>query len=189
MASLAAPSGNSAAFFRTAQDAALYFKGHWTLQRTMTQKSTGAAIASCEGRASLTWRSRGPIENSNLYSFEENGKMRTAANPASVMPFTQKYLYEFTDADDDSMLSIYFDRDRPEGKPLEEDIYVKFSLPQLALGVGVRSSEHLCIKDLYVGWLTLQSPSSWQLRYQIDGPNKDMIIDTSFERTEAPPPP
>eukprot|EP00929_Paragymnodinium_shiwhaense_P058625 TRINITY_DN29370_c0_g1_i1.p1 TRINITY_DN29370_c0_g1~~TRINITY_DN29370_c0_g1_i1.p1 ORF type:complete len:153 (-),score=30.74 TRINITY_DN29370_c0_g1_i1:5-463(-) len=131
----------------------------------------------------------GPIENSNLYSFEENGKMRTAANPASVMPFTQKYLYEFTDADDDSMLSIYFDRDRPEGKPLEEDIYVKFSLPQLALGVGVRSSEHLCIKDLYVGWLTLQSPSSWQLRYQIDGPNKDMIIDTSFERTEAPPPP
>eukprot|EP00747_Dinoflagellata_sp_TGD_P046526 gnl/TRDRNA2_/TRDRNA2_144489_c0_seq3.p1 gnl/TRDRNA2_/TRDRNA2_144489_c0~~gnl/TRDRNA2_/TRDRNA2_144489_c0_seq3.p1 ORF type:complete len:121 (+),score=11.11 gnl/TRDRNA2_/TRDRNA2_144489_c0_seq3:270-632(+) len=98
--------------------------------------------------------------------------------------FTKSYFYELSATGESGtsplQLRVYFDNSREHGRPLEDDLYCTFDLSRATVGRTVRSTEHLCLADQYIGELTLESPSSWRLQYDVIGPKKDYVIDTRF---------
>lgn len=174
-----------------------FFQKPWKLQRKIrprtlmlmpsSESNEDSLIAECEGTASLNlhceeatiWTRR------QLLLYEETGNMVTAAMPDRINSFSKTYFYELS-ADTGALeLKIYFDVSREGADLSHEDLFCTFNLSKATVGGDpVPSSEHLCQDDRYLGELFLEDKSTWTLRYQVMGPNKDYIIETHFKELD-----
>eukprot|EP00746_Dinoflagellata_sp_MGD_P013874 gnl/MRDRNA2_/MRDRNA2_130160_c0_seq1.p1 gnl/MRDRNA2_/MRDRNA2_130160_c0~~gnl/MRDRNA2_/MRDRNA2_130160_c0_seq1.p1 ORF type:complete len:199 (+),score=38.47 gnl/MRDRNA2_/MRDRNA2_130160_c0_seq1:161-757(+) len=185
------------AAFNSLRAAATFFEARWALTRSIRQRADGSLIAECQGEASFN-AMKPEIWQPRMLKYEESGSMQLAANPAFPGNFKKTYVYVLQDetcdesscvtkvcaktpASDYLTLHLYFDNGKEEDL-LPEDHYLSFALSELTEGHPVKSTEHLCIKDLYVGLLTLEPCGGWQLEYEVTGPNKDYVIKTRYQR-------
>ena len=53
---------------------------------------------------------------------------------------------------------------------MPEDLFCSFELTAVSAGEPVRSTQHVCGEDIYVGELTVLSNDAWDLKYTVTGP-------------------
>lgn len=182
-----------AARIATLQTYAAFFQKPWNLERKIrprtmmllpaTEPQEDILIAECKGTASLRLESNEETiwTRRVLLRYDEAGDMKLAAHPNTPLKFTKSYFYELS-ADTGALeLKIYFDTG-PETAITDDDLFCTFNLSKATIGSGdpVPSTEHLCQCDRYWGELLLEDDSTWHLRYQCSGPNKDTVIETRF---------
>lgn len=113
-----------------------------------------------------------------LLLYREEGKVNFSPDSKSdkTFPFYREYMYNFKSAIE---ADVYF------YQPQNETEHMKFfhTLTIAASGAGV-TSEHLCIDDVYLATINLESASAFQMSWKVTGPKKDYQIVTKYSRVE-----
>lgn len=111
-----------------------------------------------------------------LYREEGNVNFSPGSNSDKIFPFYREYMYAFKSATE---ADVYF------YQPQHGTDHMKFfhSLSIAASGTGV-SSEHLCIDDVYLATIIIESSDAFQMSWKVTGPKKDYQIVTTYTRVE-----
>ena len=132
--------------------------GEWSLEREIP------------GRGSMKGRARFTLLDAGSALYEESGEL--CLEGGQTLHSRQSYVYE----------------KRQDGFAVRfADTRELFHVMRfVASGDGlVAEARHLCVNDLYVSGYTVRADGSFEVRHQVRGPQKDYVIRTLYQRSQA----
>ncbi|KAF1972206.1 hypothetical protein BU23DRAFT_555241 [Bimuria novae-zelandiae CBS 107.79] len=167
---------------------ALRNKGRpWKLSRQLTSKLESHPSGTVQGTATFTLLKTDPP--TLLYA--EEGEFETTTG----LRFTvrRKYIYILRQEDDSSHISVYFSEEGKDVGALFVEMGDLAALGDASSTLTAQNKEqHLCGQDLYsASWRFSQAMlqersqwgelrSYWMLRYDVKGPKKDYVSETTY---------
>ena len=135
-----------------------YFAGSWSYLRLLhdRRRETNGSILGCCVFAAA---------GRDLF-YHESGAMDFAGVRGTAH---RSFRYSFPEA---SRAEVFF----ADGRPFHS----------MDLTAGESCFNHSCPPDVYEGSCRLISPETWQLRWRVTGPKKDLLLETSYQRFADP---
>ncbi len=131
-----------------------FLQGVWRLKRRIDDRR-----AAQQGRLDGTARFEAEAEG---LLYREEGRLVIGSHDG---PALQSYRYTFPTA---QRAQVRF----ADGRDFHE----------LDLGKGAWACTHLCGEDRYIGDFSLLGPDAWRVVWQVGGPRKDLVLDSSYRR-------
>lgn len=146
------------------------FKGKWNFFRTLSDRSTGASLGSVQGKVTFT------TIKPNVVLYKEEGKLTTPLG--DKLQTYREYLYQY-----------YAEKDEIEkrhvknGKDTGSFYLLKFQSDSTTNATAISAvGEHLCVRDHYSAGYQFVTANTFSLRYEVRGPEKDYISETTFNK-------
>ena len=180
----------------TAKRLTSFLVGKWVFQRTITHAhglSMGNVVnasatfsAVLDEPSKLLYSENGSLSLRELLSFSTLCTQYTFPYlnlfcfiaSGVELSFQRQYLYDVLEGGDSAKLRVFF------YCPEQPNEHLKF-FHDLDLSSGQGEARHLCVNDLYSGSYSIDCPRrQFQTMWQVQGPNKDFVINTEYERDE-----
>ena len=132
--------------------------GEWNLERQIP------------GRGSMKGRARFTLLDAGSALYEESGEL--CLEGGQTLHSRQSYVYE----------------KRQDGFAVRfADTRKLFHVMRFVASGDdlVAEARHLCVNDLYVSGYTVRADGSFEVRHQVRGPQKDYVIRTLYQRSQA----
>jgi|APSaa5957512535_1039671.scaffolds.fasta_scaffold116378_1 hypothetical protein len=135
-------------------DICSFLQGSWTLSRRISDVRQNMP-GIMQGKAIIATDGDG-------YVYREEGKLSFGKYRETVY---RKYLYTFPAA---HIAEVCFEDGRP--------------FYRLDLSTGTSTVEHLCENDTYRGSFWADGPDGWRSSWTINGPNKELVLESRYQR-------
>ena len=132
--------------------------GEWSLERQIP------------GRGSMKGRARFTLLDAGSALYEESGEL--CLEGGQTLHSRQSYVYE----------------KRQDGFAVRfADTRKLFHVMRFVASGDdlVAEARHLCVNDLYVSGYMVRSDGSFEVRHEVRGPQKDYVIRTLYQRSQA----
>jgi len=152
------------------------FQGKWNFFRTLSDRATGVSMGTVCGQVTFT-----PIKT-NVLHYKEEGEFTTALG--EKLSAYREYLYTFN-KEKDEIEKHYSKNGEDEGLFYLLQFQSSSSVNTKAVSA---SGNHLCLRDQYKASYEFipnedqESFSQFRLRYEVTGPQKNYISNTTFEK-------
>ncbi|GGF06637.1 hypothetical protein SAMN05443634_1136 [Chishuiella changwenlii] len=141
-----------------------FLLGDWTIYREIYSDE----LLSGQAEGYVTFEE----SESNSLSYTEKGETYFF-DIKKLIPFQKKFLYEFSL----DTLTVYFADGVDNGK-----IYQHYALEDFQNKKVESSEKHFCGNDIYQSYYVIKSDEEFFMKTIINGPKKNFIIDTLFEK-------
>lgn len=118
--------------------------------------------------------SREELDKKNTLHYKEMGKVNLS-EINKELEFNRKYIYELRNDE----IHIIFNDGISKGK-----LYQKLIPEEDSFGRFI-GTDHLCVRDNYEGRYSFPNDQEFSILYFVKGPEKNMQIETKFEKQEG----
>ncbi|WP_427175013.1 DUF6314 family protein [Arthrobacter sp. 92] len=141
--------------------------GSWAVDRTLLDRASGTS-GTFTGVVLFS-----PTGHDGGLNFHEHGTVRWTAFDGAPFsgPATRDYVLRPTGAPD--AMDVYF----PDGRPFH----------RMSFSDHAVQDQHWCDPDTYTVRYTMRGPDSFSYSWDVSGPAKDLLLDSTLKRLDAAP--